>query len=523
MKQMMFKRAKEIPKEFWQNRDWYYKQFSWYPHTVFPQAYAAVCLIHDYFPFSQRWGGCFIEENAHWFYDNNELCRVRQCILERCKRSPVYANTILKNFLKAWKTFMMQVTSTENTNLQVLSDKKLCDLYETLVRTEINAAAIGYIADSFLTSGTEDWLQQLIAHELKKKVPLQRIPLIVETLTYPTQLSFVNEEKICLLKIGVMIEQDKRLKQTILECSPEQALACLDVSPRIKRALQKHAHAYYWMENNYWRAKILSWEHFMRKVVELLKKEQDIKQCYTIEKSRAQEHQQRKKKTIQKYGVRLALQNIIYTTNIFTKIQDTRKQGVMRLNHFIFLFCKELARRLPLSFDQALCLIPPEVTVALLGRKIDYAELDRRKKKAFLFICPNGYTLLSGKAAENIDPLIFFSDVSTVTHVSGVVACKSSEKIIGRVRVIMSGENVGDLKKGEILVTNNTTPDFVPAMQRAAAIVTEQGGVTTHAAIVSRELNTPCIIGTKIATKVFKTGDLVEVDTEKGEIRKIPV
>ena len=66
-----------------------------------------------------------------------------------------------------------------------------------------------------------------------------------------------------------------------------------------------------------------------------------------------------------------------------------------------------------------------------------------------------------------------------------------------------------------------TTPDFVPAMEKAAAIVTDRGGILCHAAIVSREMSKPCIIGTKIATKVLKDGDLVEVDADKGVVRKI--
>ena len=64
-----------------------------------------------------------------------------------------------------------------------------------------------------------------------------------------------------------------------------------------------------------------------------------------------------------------------------------------------------------------------------------------------------------------------------------------------------------------------TTPDFVPAMRKAAAIITNEGGITCHAAIVSRELGKPCITGTKIASKVLKDGDMVEVDAEKGIVR----
>lgn len=66
-----------------------------------------------------------------------------------------------------------------------------------------------------------------------------------------------------------------------------------------------------------------------------------------------------------------------------------------------------------------------------------------------------------------------------------------------------------------------TNPDLVTAMKIAGAIVTDLGGITSHAAIVSRELNIPCVIGTKIATKVFKDGDMVEVDANRGDVRKI--
>jgi pyruvate,water dikinase len=67
------------------------------------------------------------------------------------------------------------------------------------------------------------------------------------------------------------------------------------------------------------------------------------------------------------------------------------------------------------------------------------------------------------------------------------------------------------MKDGDILVSVATTPDILPAMKKAAAIVTDHGGITCHAAIVSRELNIPCLIATKYATKVFKDGDSVVV------------
>ena len=66
-----------------------------------------------------------------------------------------------------------------------------------------------------------------------------------------------------------------------------------------------------------------------------------------------------------------------------------------------------------------------------------------------------------------------------------------------------------------------TTPEFVPLMQKAAAIITDQGGILSHAAIVSRELGKPCITGTENATSLLKDGDMVEVDADEGVVRKV--
>jgi len=80
---------------------------------------------------------------------------------------------------------------------------------------------------------------------------------------------------------------------------------------------------------------------------------------------------------------------------------------------------------------------------------------------------------------------------------------------------------LGEIQQGEVLVTTMTSPEFVPAMHKAAAIVTDEGGVLCHAAIVAREMKKPCIIGTKIATKILKDGSLVEVNTKEGFVKII--
>lgn len=110
-------------------------------------------------------------------------------------------------------------------------------------------------------------------------------------------------------------------------------------------------------------------------------------------------------------------------------------------------------------------------------------------------------------------------NLSATLEFKGKVAYKG--KVQGRARLILLSKHISTMKKGEVLVTEMTSPDYLPAIKKAAAIVTDEGGVTCHAAIVSRELGIPCVVGTKIATQVLKSGDFIEVDANKGIIRKL--
>ena len=90
----------------------------------------------------------------------------------------------------------------------------------------------------------------------------------------------------------------------------------------------------------------------------------------------------------------------------------------------------------------------------------------------------------------------------------------------GIVVIIKDPKEITRAQKGQVLVTTMTTPDFVPAMKKVNAIITDKGGQTSHAAIVSRELGVPCVVGTKTATKILKEGDIVTINGTTGQVWK---
>jgi len=121
-----------------------------------------------------------------------------------------------------------------------------------------------------------------------------------------------------------------------------------------------------------------------------------------------------------------------------------------------------------------------------------------------------------------------FSEVLKLVHkkvekqsleIKGSVACLG--KAEGIVHLVKSPKDLPSFKEGEILVASYTSPSYTQAMFKAAAIVTDIGGITSHAAIVSREFNIPCIVGTQNATKLLKNGDKVLVDATSGEVKII--
>jgi len=98
---------------------------------------------------------------------------------------------------------------------------------------------------------------------------------------------------------------------------------------------------------------------------------------------------------------------------------------------------------------------------------------------------------------------------------------KSSERIADALYKIFTADDMSKFNKGDILVSPSTNPNVVPAMKKAAAIVTDAGGITCHAAIVSREMGIPCIVGTGNATEVLKDGQEITVHATHGNVYNI--
>lgn len=123
-------------------------------------------------------------------------------------------------------------------------------------------------------------------------------------------------------------------------------------------------------------------------------------------------------------------------------------------------------------------------------------------------------------ARKNSNYHFCFEDINTnQDYIKGQIAYKGIAR--GIVKILRYNDQVNEVNKGCVLVSPMTTPEHILAMKKAIAFVTDEGGITCHAAIVSREMKKPCIVGTKIATQVLHDGDEIEVDANKGIVKII--
>ncbi len=156
-----------------------------------------------------------------------------------------------------------------------------------------------------------------------------------------------------------------------------------------------------------------------------------------------------------------------------------------------------------------------------LQQKLDkkLVNLIKKRKNAVIWAKGDKLKVFFGKRANEFLKKKITQEKIEANEINGTPIFKG--KLRGRIKIVKSIQDFPKVKKGDILVSSDTTPDFVPIFNKVSAIITDEGGVICHAAIVAREMKIPCIVGTKIATKVLKDNDMVELDAKKGIIKKI--
>ncbi len=201
-------------------------------------------------------------------------------------------------------------------------------------------------------------------------------------------------------------------------------------------------------------------------------------------------------------------------------LKNIRKSYANKCYYFLTLLLDEIAKRLSVSLEMVRMISPTEMEKALVQKNFDLSLLPERKRLCVLKRKDLDYEIFVSDQARILKEEAERDNVGVQKDVlEGMTAFPGYAK--GRVKIVNREDEVGKVEKGDILVSSATGPSLTVAMEKAAAIVTDIGGMTCHLAIVARELKIPCIVGTGNATKILRDGDLLEVDASKGVARKL--
>ena len=261
----------------------------------------------------------------------------------------------------------------------------------------------------------------------------------------------------------------------------------------------------------------------LNELIEKIKNAIDEKsiETYNLQEKKKAENDEISKRILQIIGkdkeLLVAIENIKKIGWVLTWSVETSLHTLADLQPFF----KLIAKKLGVSYSHWIHLTSNEIVQILEGKKnLEEMELKEREKGYFFMMEKGIQKMVIGQKGKSLSEWVeknLNKVEENITELKGQSACSGHAK--GSVRIALIAKDSYKLKDGEILVCAMTSPDYVPAMKRASAIITDEGGMLCHAAIMSREFGKPCVIATKIATRVLKDGDLVEVDAEKGIIK----
>ncbi len=441
---------------------------------------------------------------ARWVPNLAAFEEASQKFFQRAVNEPSFSAEVNGKLFVAIKEVNRFSRDLLSTDFSTKTNKEIIDLCEKYVQLEKEMIGWGMfpvimeIEHNLYT----DFLTQLVDKKNKKLnagVSVAELVAVLSTFQGETE---AKREQFELLKLALQVKNTSAL-------------------PGFNPQLKSHAVEFGWLTYGYggpaWGEK-----EFTESLVALLNNENVAEKLKEFENSEAE---LATKVTFYENKLQLTPGEKEYfaIARDFMKGKALRKEAMSLAAYASEPLHREIAKRLNLSFLQARLMVLSELKVALEGGMVvDEKELNLRKKYVVFGVFRNGKDtlVLTGKGAEFLGNLIRVEKVaSDLSMLSGSCAC--SGKATGIVKIINHPSDMAKMQKGDILVSYATTPDIVPAMKIASAIVADLGGLTSHAAIVSRELGVPCVIGTKIATKWLKDGDKVEVDASKGIVRKL--
>jgi phosphohistidine swiveling domain-containing protein len=445
--------------------------------------------------------------DGQWYGDEETEADQTEEIARFLEGKPRLVLDLLEGAHSEWAEFESYLKTLNELDLKGMSNLRLKDEFDRIVQflLEWNRFLQNII---FLETIYTKKLKKFLGE--KSSDPEQDFLL----LTSPSREGFFEEENKRMFELMQFINSDPQYS-ALFKKDAADVLAGTREYPGLRKQLETHLIGWAWLGNADFKGVFWSLEDVVTRIKETFVPKPDEK-LEEVERIKAEREQ--------KLGA--LVDSLAPDENTLLDIKTAREMVHFRTfrtdiqwktGFYSYMFFREIAQRMAIPAQEFYNFFYFEISEFLKTGVIDKRLIEKRKK---------GYAIMSdmgkdsyyyGEDIAKVRGMVEQKVQEDVSELKGTVANPGCVK--GTVRIVRSVDDLGKVREGDVLVTYMTKPAYIVAMEKASAFVTDEGGILCHAAIISREMGKPCVIGTGSATKVFNDGDVVEVDADKGVVR----
>ncbi len=472
-------------------------------------------------------------DNTGSYFLKHELRELAKLTLKTIQENPARVNRVNRQAAELNTRYFRYAHSLRKLDLSKLSNAQLLAKHGKLFQLQYQSHCWALPTTWFVDSDREDLSNFLsnFASERVAALNVNRPPAAAfSLLTSPVKESKSAEEERESLRVLAWIRSLPKLKHWFASHTTEELVRTFPALPAPwKRKMRAHYERWCWLPYTYI-GPAYTLDYYLEVWRGLIHEDLNPGARLTELGQKSKAVQAERKKVVRELRLSKREQEWFNIAADIVWLKGYRKDCYFHGFFVLDLLLAEVGRRSGLSLMQAKYLLPGELPQALRGKDLANTANARMQFSVVQGRTPpgknlrwtsKGLTVLTGSKAKAFLKKQRFEKVAALKadSIQGTCACSGSAR--GVVRVVNLPEEMGKMNEGDIMLAHTTFPSLVPAMKKAAAIVTEDGGITCHAAIVARELQTPCIVGCKNVLSVLKDGDIVEVNADAGTVKKV--
>lgn len=458
------------------------------------------------------------------FVPREEFSLLGQEILDKAKTDNAWGERYFSEVHRQEQLLYQASFDLQRTNLKRLSDQELYQVFEDYYRVYFNLHRYHWLQTA--ADFGDSVLSRYLFSYLKTKVSHTQYSLgdVFSVLTTPTEEPKSAEEYQSLLEILAYIIGRPSLKSYFSSTESRLILSELDkFDPKLSKMISIHTDNFGWLGYG---TVGPAWDkhYFIDILSSLIRQQAEPQKLMSETKNNRLETAKRQAELIKELKIDKQHQDLFVFARNLVFSKGTRKDAMFNSYFVSENLFKEIGRRFYLSVRQVRYLLPEEFKDLMINKNFPVAVLNERYHEHVHYSSKDkpDVLLLGKKAQDFLNKINIFKE--EIGHAKILLGdCASPGRARGKVKIVNTVGDMTKMNQGDILVSVATTPELVPAIKKAAAIVTDVGGITCHAAIISRELGLPCVVGTKFSTRVLHDGDTIDVNATHGKINIISV